>query len=117
MLIDPQTCSGPWNFGPEYESHLSVKDLVEIVLKNYDDGRWIPKQAQASGTNKESSYLFLDISKAKSVLKWRPVLKISEAVKWTVDWYKEALSGSDMFEFGRIQISEFMNKWSSDDNH
>jgi len=86
MHEDPEIFSGPWNFGPNPDSIITVKEVVEKVLKYYGKGNWVR-------TNKydefhESTLLNLDTSKARYLLGWKPELNIDEAIKMTVEWYK-----------------------------
>ena len=37
---------------------------------------------------KESNYLSLNIDKATSKLKWKPLLTIEETIQYTIEWYK-----------------------------
>jgi len=36
-----------------------------------------------------------------------PRWKVSEALKKTIEWYQESLSGDDMYEFSVTQIMEY----------
>jgi CDP-glucose 4,6-dehydratase len=49
----------------------------------------------------------LDISKAKKLLDWKPVLTIDEAIKYTVDWYKTFKAD---YYFCVRQINDYTDK-------
>jgi len=99
---------GAWNFGPETNINISVKELVQEMINEYGKGDFI----DISDKNKvsESRLLSLDISKAKKYLNWHPVLSFSESVKFTIEWYKKYM-GTDVHDFCINQISEYTEKW------
>ena len=74
----------PWNFGPSYNSNITVRELVNIVKKRWND---IKVEFEKSKIY-ESKYLMLDSSKAYNKLKWKPVWEIDLTVNNTIDWYK-----------------------------
>ena len=53
-------------------------------------------QADAGEHPHEASYLKLDISKAKSRLKWHPLMRLESALDMIVAWSQQRLAGSDM---------------------
>lgn len=75
-----------WNFGPEAENIVTVKELLEEVIKYYGKGSW--KDVSDKEKLHEATLLSLDINKAKTELNWHPKLNLQETVKYTVDWYK-----------------------------
>ena len=74
----------PWNFGPSYNSNITVRELVNIVKKRWND---IEVEFEKPKIY-ESKYLMLDSSKAYNKLKWKPVWEIDLTVNNTIDWYK-----------------------------
>ena len=56
----------PWNFGPSYNSNITVRELVNIVKKRWND---IEVEFEKPKIY-ESKYLMLDSSKAYNKLKW-----------------------------------------------
>ncbi|MEO6329145.1 MAG: CDP-glucose 4,6-dehydratase [Ginsengibacter sp.] len=85
---NPTQFSGAFNFGPEEDDHLPVKQLVEIAIAGWGKGNWIDTSDITQPH--EAGLLQLDISKAKSELNWKPKLNSKEAIQWTIDWYKQA---------------------------
>lgn len=110
MAGDPQKYSGAWNFGPEIIEVVSVKELVKILVLNWGKGKW------EVGTNEnnfhEAGCLLLDISKSKNILGWKPILEFEEAIKWTVEWYKNYVK-SDVYDLCASQIERYTERWSS----
>ena len=77
--------SGEWNFGPNNQREITVKELVDEFLKKWGSGSYtIAKDNEA----REANYLQLDISKAKNVLGWFPKYDFEESIEKTVEWYK-----------------------------
>lgn len=85
-MYNHQEFSGAWNFGPDNNDEITVRKLVEAFIEFWGSGNYIIENLQ---NYKEAGYLQLDISKAKRELKWNPRYDISEALKETVEWYKE----------------------------
>jgi CDP-glucose 4,6-dehydratase len=84
-MVNDVRFSGAWNFGPNSEREVTVKEIAETVISFWGSGRY---GIEDNYVKKESKYLSLDISKAKGELKWFPKYNISVALKETVDWYK-----------------------------
>ena len=87
MAEDPVKYSGAWNFGPDPESIIMVKEVVEKVIKYYGKGTW--KDVSNPNEVHEAKLLNLDTSKARFILGWKPKLNVDEAIKMTVEWYKK----------------------------
>ncbi|MEM3713881.1 MAG: CDP-glucose 4,6-dehydratase [Nitrososphaeria archaeon] len=104
MLDDPIKYSGAWNFGPDPESIITVKEVVEKVIKCYGKGTW--KNVSNSNELHEAKLLNLDTSKARFVLGWKPKLNVDEAIKMTVEWYKN-YKVEDPLEICKRQIERF----------
>ena len=74
-----------FNFGPKNSEIVSVKQIL-VYIKNY----W-PTFGWVKTNNKiinETKVLVLDTSKAKKVLKWKTRLKVKDALKLTIEWYR-----------------------------
>ena len=95
--------SGAYNFGPEPDDHLTVQELVEAAIKNWGSGSWV----NVSNENQphEAGILKLDIDLAKKELKWQPKLDSASAIKWTIDWYKQATD--TLYDFTLEQIKNY----------
>jgi len=101
-LLDenPSLYSKPYNFGPIPEDHLSVKELVETVIKSWGSGNWIDS-SDATQIH-EAGLLKLDISRANKELNWTPKLSAREAIEWTINWYKTTLQEQANYSFQQI---------------
>jgi CDP-glucose 4,6-dehydratase len=88
LYQDAGRWSGAWNFGPRDEDVVPVARLAEMVVKAWGEGSW--EAAPEAQAPHEGHFLKLDSGKARSLLGWRPVLTLPEAVEMTMSWYREA---------------------------
>lgn len=86
MIESPLSCCEAWNFGPSFESVISVKEIVERVIKLYGYGEIQSKSRDIEFH--EARLLNLDISKTIFKLEWKPKLNIDDTLELTIDWYK-----------------------------
>ena len=106
-MYEDTNFSGSWNFGPDSLVAKTVKELVEKFIYYYGKGNY---KIQNSQSFKESSYLQIDVSKAKRVLNWKPCLDFDKTVKKTVEWYKIFLNNqTDLNKITERQINEYAN--------
>lgn len=105
MMNDKPALSGAYNFGPNVNDHLSVKELVELSIISWGTGKWEDKSDHS--LPHEAGLLKLDISKAKQVLNWEPKHIASEAIHRTIDWYKKPKG--EAADYTLEQINSFMN--------
>jgi len=104
---NPAKYSGAWNFGPYQDSVITVKEVVEKVIKYYGKGVWKDISGGSAEVH-EAKLLSLDINKAVSVLGWKPKLNADEAIKLTVDYYKKCKeANANAYEICREQIKIF----------
>ena len=100
---EPQQYSGAYNFGPEPEDHLTVRELVELAIKTWECGDW--KDTGDKNQVHEANLLKLDINKAKTKLNWQPKLNAATAIEWTINWYKQS---DKIADFTFQQINDYM---------
>ncbi|MGH4123619.1 MAG: CDP-glucose 4,6-dehydratase [Clostridium sp.] len=96
-------CSG-WNFGPNNDSIVSVKNVVDIIINKWGKGKWI--DLSNNSAVHEANLLSLDCTKARVRLGWEPKLNIDRAIEYTVDWYKN-YKNRNVYDFCRKQILEY----------
>jgi len=104
---DPELLSG-WNFGPMPGNELPVREIVDILIREWGAGSWI----DASDPNQphESRILRLSIDKAMWQLGWRPRWSVQRSLKETVRWYRAYFEGKDnLVELSRQQIDLYQN--------
>ena len=96
----PRVYSGEWNFGPGAGLNPTVKELSDLLINYWGNGKYIIERDKAG---LESTRLELDTSKVKFFLNYHPILPIKESIKETVQWYKE-------FYLNRENIKQFTEK-------
>jgi len=106
-IQDEQKFDEAWNFGPEPNNIVTVKELLEEVINSYGQGEW--KDVSDKAKLHEAHLLSLNINKAKTRLNWHPKFDIKETVKYTVDWYKNYKT-ENVLELCTKQINEYMSK-------
>jgi len=80
----PRYC-GAWNFGPMDAEVWTVEDVVKMVCKLWEHGKYVVDTEPALH---EANWLKLDCSKARLELNWSPKLNISKTLKKTIEWYR-----------------------------
>lgn len=103
---NPTKFIGSWNFGPADIDLLNVEEIVKKVIDIWGSGSYTINP----DTNlHEAGFLKLDIGKATSILGWRPIWNINEALVKTIEWYKTYYSNSKPINnFTLSQITEHM---------
>lgn len=105
LIANPLKFSGAYNFGPYPNDFLPVLKLVEQSIKIWGAGGF--ETPDTTDQPHEAGILKLDISKAIDQLHWVPKLNSSQAIEWTMDWYKQ--SSNDQREFTFRQIHRYQN--------
>lgn len=96
---------GPWNFGPDYKSHITVSDLADKFINYYGAGKY---EVVRNSSHMESEYLNLDISKVKNKLAWTPHYDLDKTVKVTAEWYQNYLEDAETIDHvTKKQIAEY----------
>lgn len=101
----PAAFSKAYNFGPLPADHLTVKELVETAISTWGIGTW--KDSSVPGALHEAGLLKLDIGLARKELNWTPKLNAIQAIRQTLQWYKQD-SGSQA-EFTLQQIKAYLS--------
>ncbi|MEI8377521.1 MAG: CDP-glucose 4,6-dehydratase [bacterium] len=108
LLEQGQKFAEGFNFGPYDESVLTVAEVAKQVVENYEKGEVVVQKRDALH---EANLLMLNIDKVQKLLGWKPVFSAKEAIKTTVDWYKEFYNGNlNMLEFTFGQIEAYQEK-------
>ena len=99
---------GAWNFGPEGSDLVSVEELTKKGILTIGKGEI---EILGDKLKHEAHLLTLDISKAKSELKWKPILDLEKTVEFTFGWYKNFYENSGkMINHTNDQIDTYFNK-------
>lgn len=97
-----------WNFGPKPANIVTVEEIITKTIKVYGQGDWL----DTSDKDKlhEATLLSLDITKAKTLLGWQPILDLDQTIAFTVDWYKR-YKKEDVNMICQEQIADYMKLW------
>ena len=97
-----------FNFGPYATDALPVIDMVNLSVACWGSGKF--RLENLDNQPHEAGLLKLDISKVNDALNWYPKLNASEAVNFTIDWYKHySIQKESINEFTLSQINSFLN--------
>jgi CDP-glucose 4,6-dehydratase len=94
-----------YNFGPKENSDLSVVEVVEAFKKKLQFEYQI---LHNKNPQYEAALLSLDSTFANKNLGWRPTYTQIEAINLTGEWWNMALAGSDLEDFTRSQVRNFI---------
>ncbi|QRG69332.1 CDP-glucose 4,6-dehydratase [Brevibacillus choshinensis] len=97
-----------WNFGPEDGDAKPVEWLVEKLCASWGESPGCERDTDS--TWHEAHYLKLDCSLAKSLLGWKPLWSIEQALDRVVEWNQAYLRGADMRAVSLTQIERFMRE-------
>lgn len=104
LCTDGQPFAEGWNFGPPEEEARPVEWIAQEMASEWNEITW---EKDSSSHPHEAHYLKLDCSKARTRLEWKPRLGLSEALKWTVHWYKDQIAGKNMRTITEKQIKNY----------
>jgi CDP-glucose 4,6-dehydratase len=88
-LPDERCLGQAFNFGTE--TPVSVVDIVQLILKLLEKPALVP-QILNEATH-EIPKQYLDCTKARQILNWRPKYELEDALMETIAWYREYLVG------------------------
>jgi CDP-glucose 4,6-dehydratase len=86
LRMQGNTFAEAWNFGPCEEDCVSVREVVEKIIRLWGAGE-LKVQADPHRLH-EAGNLWLYCGKARERLGWRPLLTIDEAIEMTVSTYR-----------------------------
>jgi CDP-glucose 4,6-dehydratase len=100
---------GSWNFGPNYNNFINVKELVKRISDSLDYK--IKFRVIKIKNFYETNILKLNSNKAKNLLKWRPILSQKEMITFTNDWYINLRTKNvNLYKLTVLQIETFLKK-------
>lgn len=112
MWRETTAFSEAWNFGPAEEDTRPVAWVADELVRLWGGhARW---GKDTNSHPREAVSLRLDCSKAKSRLGWSPYLNLSDALAWTVEWYKAYWTGADIRLVTEKQIDCYQNLGNAD---
>lgn len=94
-----------WNFGPQDDDAKPVEWIATEITRLWGgNASWV---ADPGDHPHEAHYLKLEISKARARLDWTPRLRLSDALRLTVDWTRQYHAGADMRSVTLSQIQNY----------
>ncbi|NCD42171.1 MAG: CDP-glucose 4,6-dehydratase [Bacteroidia bacterium] len=99
LLNGEKSFADAWNFGPDYKSNQSVKDVSFYLKKEWDN--IITEFNIGISEFHEATLLMLDCTKAKELLKWNPVWN-NQVFSKTAEWYKEYYTNSKLLSLEQL---------------
>jgi CDP-glucose 4,6-dehydratase len=91
-----------WNFGPHAEDNKTVSAVLDTIKETWPNLEWHSKPQPHLH---ETALLHLDSTKAKNLLKWKPVWTFKQAIQKTAAWYQ--VWHEDAAILSRRQLNEY----------
>jgi CDP-glucose 4,6-dehydratase len=107
LVEQPDSVSGPWNFGPAPSNMCPVRDLAERVVAGWGNGRI--EEVVASDAPHETNVLYINSDKARRQLGWEPRWGFARTVDETVDWYRAVAGGEPAWDRTCQQIEKYLS--------
>ena len=108
LFEQPENFAEGWNFGPDDEGAQPVSILADTMVRYWgDDAQW---KVDNNEHPHEARYLKLDCSKAKNLLKWKPIWCLERALDETVQWYKAWHQNNEIQEITINQIKLYQEE-------
>jgi len=105
LAEDPSRFASAWNFGPVDTDARPVSWIADEVARSWGNhASWIHDSAMHP---REAHFLKLDASKARVCLDWQPMLPLSQALDWIVEWYRAFQAGTNLRRVTRAQIERY----------
>jgi CDP-glucose 4,6-dehydratase len=105
LSVDGSRFAEGWNFGPIAQDAKSVRCIAQLTSTLWgNDARW---ETDPGDHPYEAHLLKLDISKSTSRLGWSPKIRLDQALRWVVEWYKAFAEERDLREVTQSQIQRY----------
>jgi CDP-glucose 4,6-dehydratase len=105
LAEDPGRFASAWNFGPAEADAKPVSWIGDQLVRLWgNQASWIE---DAGMHPRESHYLKLDASKARTRLNWHPSVPLTLALEWIVEWYRAFQAGDNLGYLTRTQIERY----------
>lgn len=102
---DPSRFAAGWNFGPSESDARPVSWIANKLAHAW--GNTASWRQDVAAHPHEAHFLKLDASKARVHLNWQPVLPLSQALDWIVEWYRGFQTGADLRRLTCAQIERY----------
>lgn len=88
LLDGRREMAGPWNFGPYPRDNRTVSEILERLRDYWPSLTWVVNTVPQPH---EAGLLYLDSTKARQLLGWRPVWELEDGLRATAWWYQHFL--------------------------
>ncbi|WP_435189567.1 CDP-glucose 4,6-dehydratase [Pseudothioglobus sp. nBUS_23] len=105
IYFDSYSFSEGWNFGPKDSDIKTVEWIIDKMSSKWPNSSW---KIDDNPNPHESSFLKLDISKAKLKLDWTPTWQLNFALEKIINWHFDWLENKNMQEVCIAEIKEYM---------
>ena len=108
LLGGANECAAAYNIGPDTASNLPVHEILTKLKASWPGMAWQVRASNEDAAKHEAAFLYLDSSKARQELGWKPVWNIAEALEFTAQWYvAQAEEPARAAALTRRQIEKF----------
>lgn len=104
-LMAGRKISRAYNFGPGEDSKLTVEQMADYACTQWVGSKGVDIQIDPNAVH-ESGLLWLSSDLATKELGWSNRFEAQEAIRWTLDWEKEAMKSSPLSALD-MQINTF----------
>lgn len=102
-------CSA-WNFGPDADCHVPVQVMADTLARLWGADAPVRHADTTVVQPHEAGLLRLDVTRARTLLGWRPRWSIERALAVTAEWHRAWITGADMSAVTRRQIEAYCNE-------
>lgn len=108
LYLNSKNHGEAYNFGPSTDQNYPVSKLIDEMSKYWNQIKWNDVSTD-TGHVHEAGLLKLNCDKALFDLYWKSSLQFEDAVKMTVEWYKEYYQNQNqsMYDFTVSQIETY----------
>jgi len=92
-----------WNFGPDKSGNIKVQNVLNKIKDEWSIFDW---KIDRNKNPHEASLLFLDNSKSKKYLNWKPIWDIDKTIHETVLWYRNFILDNKISSLSQIKMYE-----------
>ena len=103
---EPVKYADAYNFGPNSEDTLTVREMTELAMKIWGGGK--VEFPVLENQPHEAGLLSLDISKAAEKLQWTPKWNAKQALTATLEWYEKYYKDKNINSLMNEQINYYL---------
>jgi CDP-glucose 4,6-dehydratase len=107
LIEGKQEFAQAWNFGPDAEGNCTVAEVLARLKPALPFWDW---RVTDRPQQHETKLLYLDSSKARQRLGWRPVWSLDESLSSTADWYRAQVEHKSVISQHQLQTYVFAAK-------